>query len=319
MKRTRVTLLLIDGDAAGRIQVSIAGWDGCCFLVPRTLISSCKDIPELAKSNVYFLLSNPNTEEDIAYIGQASIRKKDERILPRLIEHDNPKEDYWTSAVVFVRKNESFDQTELNYLENRFWKYACETGRYEIKNATEPILGYIKEETKDELDDYIEQAFLALKFLGFRIFERREEEKPEKVLKVKPYEESSSPSHVNAVLPALPSTELKSGDFVKRAMKSLQDSGYVFSKEQLDIACTVEGSKPYTHRNLPLFWRLKEEESYSDMDENIRERYWKNIYIFGNVRFLMFSQWYPDNKDNKRNRPQKEEFIAWYSSLGTLE
>ena len=99
----------------------------------------------------------------------------------------------------------------------------------------------------------------------------QEEEKHEKVLTVKPYEESSSPSHVNTVLPALPSTDLKSGDFVKRAMKSLQDSGYMFSKEQLEIACTIEGSKPYTHRNLPLFWRLKDGESYSDVDENIRE------------------------------------------------
>ena len=50
---------------------------------------------------------------------------------------------------------------------------------------------------------------------------------------------------------------------------------------------SVEGSKPYTTRNLPMFWILKEGESRATCDKNVRSRYWKEEFVSGNVRFLM--------------------------------
>ena len=59
------------------------------------------------------------TGKPVVYVGQAGNRKNGEGILNRLLEHKrNPKEDYWTEAVVFTTSNNSFGPTEISYLEN---------------------------------------------------------------------------------------------------------------------------------------------------------------------------------------------------------
>lgn len=299
MSKKRVNLHLIDGAADGRIKVVINGWEGICFLIPRSMLSQCKEIPELTRSHVYFLLSDPDTAENCVYIGQASIRKT-EKVLARVVEHDNSKEDYWSYAAVFVKNVEHFDQAELSFLENKMWKLAHDTARYDLKNSAEPILGYVNEDKADDLLDYIDNARLALKFLGFRVFE------PLKDVQEQPGKPAST------VLPNLPSTQIRSGDFVKETMKNLQASGFTFTPEQLQAAYSVEGSGKYTHRHLPLFWKLSEGQTSKDVEKSIRERYWAEVYTFGDERFLLFSQWYPDGN---RSRPQKKEFIEWYSTL----
>ena len=87
---------------------------------------------------------------------------------------------------------------------------------------------------------------------------------------------------------------------------------YVFSDEVLESAYSVEGSKKYTKRNLPLFWKLKEKETAKDYDKKNMQRYWKEIYEYGNARFLMYSQWYADGH---KAGAQKEDIIRWYYSL----
>lgn len=46
-------------------------------------------------------------------------------------------------------------------------------------------------------------------------------------------------------------------------------------------------------------------------DKNIRARYWKDEFVSGPYRFLMFSQWYEDSKKGAT----KENFKKWYSTL----
>ena len=75
--------------------------------------------------------------------------------------------------------------------------------------------------------------------------------------------------------------------FRKTALENLLKSGYVFTPEQVEMYGSVEGSKPYTTRNLPMFWILKEGESRATCDKNVRSRYWKEEFVSGNVRFLM--------------------------------
>ena len=79
----------------------------------------------------------------------------------------------------------------------------------------------------------------------------------------------------------------------------------------MQLYCNVAGSKPYTTRNLPLFWLLKEGENRSTCDKNVRARYWKDEFVSGPYRFLMYSQWYEDSKKGAT----KENFINWYNSL----
>ena len=99
-----INLFLMDGDASGRIKCTLANWTGVAYKIPRTEIEKCKNREDLKWSGVYSLFGvSDDTGENIAYIGQAGIRKNGEGILYRLMEHKrNPDKDYWTEAVVFT-------------------------------------------------------------------------------------------------------------------------------------------------------------------------------------------------------------------------
>lgn len=60
-----------------------------------------------------------------------------------------------------------------------------------------------------------------------------------------------------------------------------------------------------------MFWILKDGETRATCDKNIRARYWKEEFVSGQYRFLMYSQWYEDPKKG----PTKEDFARWYSTL----
>ena len=123
---------------------------------------------------------------------------------------------------------------------------------------------------------------------------------------------SATQSDYASHLPALPSMDLKAGEFVKMAMKNLMEINYIFSDEVLQKAFSVEESKKYTKRNLPLFWKLEEHETAKDYDDKDMQRYWKEVYVYGEARFLVYSQWYPDGHGTGS---KKEDFIEWYKTL----
>ena len=167
-----INLFLMDGDASGRIKCTLANWTGVAYRIPRTEIEKCKNREDLKWSGVYFLFGvSDDTGENIAYIGQAGIRKSGEGILYRLMEHKrNPDKDYWTEAVVFTTSNNSFGPTEISYLENKFCNLAIEANRYTVKNGNDPSPGHITEEKESELEEFVDYAKLIMGTLGHKIF-----------------------------------------------------------------------------------------------------------------------------------------------------
>ena len=167
-----INLFLMDGDANGMIKCTLANWIGIAYKIPRTSLDKCKSRTDLKQTGVYFLFGvSDTTGKPVVYVGQAGNRKNGEGILNRLLEHKrNPKEDYWTEAVVFTTSNNSFGPTEISYLENRFCNLAVDAKRYEVKNGNDPSLGNITEEKESELEDFIEYAELMMGTLGHKVF-----------------------------------------------------------------------------------------------------------------------------------------------------
>ncbi len=162
----------MDGDAEGRIKCTLANWTGVAYKIPRTEIDKCKNREDLKWSGVYFLFGiSDDSGKNVAYVGQAGMRKNGEGILNRLMEHKrNPDKDYWTEAVVFTTSNNYFGPTEISYLENRFCNLAIEANRYIVKNGNDPSPGHITEEKESELEEFIEHAKLIMETLGHKIF-----------------------------------------------------------------------------------------------------------------------------------------------------
>lgn len=168
-----INLYLMDGKATGRIKCTLANWTGLVFKIPRMEIENSRDRDDLKQSGVYFLFGEGEEgEKNIAYIGQAGIRKNGEGVLDRLFEHKrNQEKDYWTEAVIFTTSNNSFGATEISYLESRYYEIAVKANRYEVKNLNNPNCGNITEEKESELEEYIEYSKIIMGTLGHQIFE----------------------------------------------------------------------------------------------------------------------------------------------------
>lgn len=86
-------MFLMDGDVNSRIKCTLANWTGVAYKIPRTELDRCKEREDLKWCGVYFLFGiSDETGKNIAYIGQAGMRKNGEGILNRLYEHKrNPE------------------------------------------------------------------------------------------------------------------------------------------------------------------------------------------------------------------------------------
>ena len=168
-----INLFLMDGEPSGRIKCTLANWTGVAYKIPRTALDLCKERDDLKQSGIYFLFgTSDQTGNNVVYVGQAGARKNGEGLLYRLQEHKrNPDKDYWTEAVVFTTSNNSFGQTEISYLENRFCGLALAANRYEVKNGNDPTHGNITEEKESELEEFIDYARIVMGTLGHKVFE----------------------------------------------------------------------------------------------------------------------------------------------------
>lgn len=168
-----INYYLMDGTPSGRIKCTLSNWTGVAYRIPRTELERCKERKDLAQSGVYFLFgTSEDTGESIVYVGQAGIRKNGEGILNRIQEHKrNPDKDYWTEAVVFTTRDNSFGATEIGWLENRFCSLATSAKRFVVKNGNDPSLGNVTEEKESELEEFVDYAKIVMGVLGYKLFE----------------------------------------------------------------------------------------------------------------------------------------------------
>lgn len=168
-----INFYLMDDRPDGRAKLTTANWTGVVYRIPRTYLDKCNQREDLRYGGIYILFGkNDQNDKDIAYIGQAGLRKNGEGILRRIKDHlDEPI--YWNEIIVVTTNNNFLGPTELSYLENHFYKDAFEAQRYIIKNANEPSLGNVTEERESEIREFEEKAKLLIGVLGFKIFQPR--------------------------------------------------------------------------------------------------------------------------------------------------
>lgn len=113
-------------------------------------------------------------------------------------------------------------------------------------------------------------------------------------------------------LPKLPSGNLKVGEFVRQSLHQLSVSGFEISQKEIDSLCTVEGSRKYTHRNLPFFIPY---ENASNTPYSM-QRYWRkkdSLFCYNRRKYYAYSQWYSENKISKD--AHKSDFLQFYLDI----
>ena len=299
-KAKTIQLLLYDGTLNGVINIADSAWNpGEMYVSPRNAVN---ELVSLDKYGVYLLLS-----KDRVYVGQA-------QDLERRIKQHLTGKDWWERVVLLTTNNDSFTRSDIDYLESYLINKADKTQSLDSDNKNKGNDPKVDKFRKVNLDQYLDEALFLMELIGISVFgEERKKKSRRKVQTITIAPERPYPISGGSVKPELPDATLKVGAYVKAAMINLQKSGYKFSPEQIKQYGSVEGSKRYTTRNLPMFWLLKENETRSTVKDQVSiKRYWKDEFIFGQYRFLMYSQWYPDDS---RNGATRREFVEWYDTL----
>lgn len=160
----KITLYLIDGDANGRIMCELSNWSGKAYKIPRNLIKKSEDRDDLNNTGVYILFGKDDSENNIAYIGEA------ENIKQRLLQHLTQKE-FWNEVIVFISKDNNLNKAHIKYIEGRLYEIASETDRYKLENSTKPTKSSISEQDQAEMEEFIDNLRLLVNTLGHKIFD----------------------------------------------------------------------------------------------------------------------------------------------------
>ncbi len=157
------------------------------------------------------------------------------------------------------------------------------------------------EEKRSELEDYAEYAELILGVLGYKVFEpvAAQPQGPPAPPETPP----DPPVPVN--IPALPSEQMKIGEFVYTAMQRLGESGFQFSDEAIDAMSTPEWSTEHFHTNKP-FMKKYIPGLTDNKGADGRVRFKSTPFAFGSTQVLISKEWF---------ERQRQLFINWYRSL----
>ncbi len=303
-----VSVLMLNGDATGVLEVTIPGSQSMAYKIPREELPNCKILGVNDFNSVYFLFGGLGASKPVVYIGQAGIRNGGGAILTRLAEHDK-KKDFWTEAIVFTNTNDMFGPTELNFLENQFCNMAINAGRFEVKNGNNPNQGNIKRR-EAELEPYIYDAETLLKILGYKVFEPLEQtqENPD------PVEERQNEQEVFMDIPELDLSIEGVGEFIKASMQKLSDSGFSFTSEQIkDLTDWNKCKELFNLQSGEGVTFLKKYNPDDVKPHHVKgiQRYYapsKLLLKFDGVEYLLTKEWY-------EKYHHREFFINWYESL----
>ena len=274
-----ITVFLMDGIASGKIMVTIGNWSGVAYKIPRSKLMECNNIKDLENAGIYFLFGSQTV-----YIGQAEVRSNGAGIQQRILEHtaDRLKET-WDEAVIFTGTDNTLGKSEISFLEFYFYGQAINAKSYNVLNNNTPSKGTLTASKESVLLEYADMAELILGVLGYKVFE----------------------SVKNNKLPPLPSKEMKIGQFVYSAMDNLSQSGYIFSKDEIDQMCTTDWAKEHFQTKYPFMKRyIKGKTDNKGIDG--RTRFKAVYYTFGKENVYISKEWF---------ERQRASFIKWYNSL----
>lgn len=156
-KAKTINLLLEDGTPNGMITISSPQWNlGEMYCAPRNRVDTLLAADVLKSNGIYFLLS-----KEVVYIGQSS---------DILSEINIADIDWWEKLILLTTDDNSFNRTDLDYLEMAFVEKAEKNNRLE---SDVPIHNHQRKITKfreAELQQYLEDALSLMQLMGIDVF-----------------------------------------------------------------------------------------------------------------------------------------------------
>lgn len=146
IKLTTMTVQLIDCRPDGIRICHVEGESLITVVVPRDLLSKAKQLPDIPKRGIYYLLDEGHGVISRVYAGQTT------QGLRRLDAHKSAK-DFWNTSVMFLDDEVNIDRDVLDALEANAIDYVRTHGSYETDNSDtpQPYVSPYKEQTVQSL------------------------------------------------------------------------------------------------------------------------------------------------------------------------
>lgn len=159
--KDQILQIRVPNDANGYKVIQLMGWNGRCFVIPRTELKELEKRPEIKDPGIYFLFgeSDESTDQKL-YIGES------ERFFDRLLSHDANK-DFWNMAIIFTG---GLDKAKIKYLEFLSTNSASEVNRYNLINSVSPKENSLSEFDTVSTQDYFAKIDYLLTVLGYPVF-----------------------------------------------------------------------------------------------------------------------------------------------------
>jgi len=143
---TTMTVQLIDSKPDGIRICHVEGESLITVVVPRGVLAEAKQLPDIPKRGIYYLLDEDHGVISRVYAGQTT------QGLRRLDAHKSQKE-FWNKAVMFLDDEVNIDRDVLDALEVDAIEYVRTHGSYETDNSDtpQPYVSPYKEQTVKRL------------------------------------------------------------------------------------------------------------------------------------------------------------------------
>lgn len=154
------------GDPDGLRIIEKSNWTGVGVVFNRTNFKEVIDRTEFMKTGVYVLtgMSDESVLPTI-YVGEGDPVKN------RLVQHYG-KKDFWTSAVIFVAKDDSLNKAHVQHLESRLLQLAKEAKQCNFENNQEPQLPTLSEAEGAFVESFLQDIVRIFPLLGISVFEK---------------------------------------------------------------------------------------------------------------------------------------------------
>lgn len=161
-----VRLFLIDGTATGLVTAEVINWTGHALSAPMSRVQDLMKRPEAAKSGVYFLIGDDDSDPTRSrlYIGES------DNVRHRLYEHQrSDSKDFVSRVCIVTSKDMNLTKGHVRYLEARLIEIAAEADRSILDNATRPPVPALPEADVADMEYFISQVAIVLPVLQFDV------------------------------------------------------------------------------------------------------------------------------------------------------
>lgn len=161
-----ITNYLADGDPEGIIFTYMSNWSGQAIKIPRNLFADSKNLIELQRPGLYFLLGQnlENPDDKMVYVGEAN--NLSERLAQHLRDADKSFAEIF---ICFSSKDENLTVSHTKYLEQKTISHLNKSSEYRLLNKKEGSMINLPKMVQDEMDTYFDYMKVVLPTLGYSI------------------------------------------------------------------------------------------------------------------------------------------------------